>query len=514
MERFLKRHEGRVLGTIAGFDRVLFRGNLSSICHLGGMDRFLSSQRVLYKNFKPFVETISERVKEHAKQLAAAEQRPYIYLASAQESKEERARQIMEQDEITEGLICVLSCLEPCRSFGIRRDPESRRLHLSKSERKCLHLYFYFVDREFGLMHVRLQTWLPLTIQVCLNGREYLARQMEQAGIAFEQQGNCFTRIANFRKAQQLSDQLTTRNWSNFLHALARKVNPWLNPKGALVLRPYYWTIREGEYATDILFADRPALAAVYPSLIDHAIKQFHSEDVLRFLGRRTNCRHQGEVRSSLQRRVEGLRIRHWVEENSIKMYDKAGSVLRVETTINNPKRFRVRRRAKNKAGAVSMKWLPLRKGIADISRRVAVSRAANERYLKALAVVGEPTPSHQLLDKVSQRVERQGRRFRALRPVSPEDSRVFSTILRGEFLIQGIRNADVRQLLYPHSDGNPDQRRKDSARVTRYLTLLQSHELIYRVPKTNYYRTTNYGNEVMSTAIKFRHTNIALLAA
>ena len=74
MERFLKRHEGRVLGTIAGFDRVLFRGNLSSICHLGGMDRFMSSQRILYKDFKPFVEKISERVKEHAKQFAAAAQ--------------------------------------------------------------------------------------------------------------------------------------------------------------------------------------------------------------------------------------------------------------------------------------------------------------------------------------------------------------------------------------------------------------------------------------------------------
>jgi hypothetical protein len=478
------------------------------------MDRFMSSQRVLYKDFKPFVEKISERVKDHAKQLAAEAHRPFIYLASAGVSKEERAREIMEQDQISEGLICVLSCLEPCRSFGIRRDAPSKRLQLIKSERKCLHLYFYFADREFGLMHVRLQTWLPLSIQVCLNGREYLARQMKQAGIGFEQQGNCFTRIADLRRAQQLSDQLTTRNWSKFLQALARKVNPWLDPKGELSLRPYYWTIREGEYATDVLFTDPGALAATYPALIDHAMKQFHSEDVLRFLGRRTNCRHNGEVRTSLQRRIEGLRIRHWVEENSIKMYDKAGSVLRVETTINNPRRFQVRRRKTNKAGVVVMKWLPLRKGIADISRRVAVSRAANERYLEALAVVGEPTPSHQLLDQVSKRVERQGRKFRALRPISPEDSRVFSKVLRGEFLIQGIRNHDLRQHLYPQTNYDPDQRRKDSARVTRYLGLLRSHDLIYRVPKTNYYRVTKQGHEVMSTAVKFRHTSVALLAA
>ena len=514
MKRFVKRHEGRIAGTIAGFDRVLFRGNLSSICHLGGMDRFLSSQKVLYKDFKPFVEKISNRVKEQAKQMAAAQQRPYIYLTSSQGSKEERAREIMERDQIKMGLICILACLEPCWSFGIRRDQQSKRLQLIKTERKCLHLYFYFADREFGLMHVRLQTWLPLTIQVCLNGREYLAKQMTQAGIAYEQQRNCFTHIADFERAQALSDQLTTRNWTSFLQTLARKVNPWLDPRGELVLHPYYWTIREGEYATDILFTDPEALTAVYPALIDHAIKQFHSEDVLRFLGRRNKSQPKGEVRTSLQRRVEGLRIRHWVAENSIKMYDKAGSVLRVETTINKPKRFQVRRRKTNKAGTVVMKWLPLRKGIADISRRVAISRAANERYLEALAVVGEPTPSHKLLDQVSKGVQRKGRKFRPLRPISPEDSRIFSTILRGEFQIQGVRNTDLRQLLYPGTELDRAERRKHSARITRYLSLLQSHQLIYRVPKTNYYRVTKKGNEVMSTAIKFRQTDIALLAA
>lgn len=512
MERFLKRHEGRIVGTIAGFDRVLFRGHLSSICHLGGMDRFLSSQRVLYKDFKPFVEKISNRVKQHAKEFAVAAQRPFIYLPSSQESKEERAQRIMEADQISEGLICVLSCLEPCQSFGIRRDPQRQRLHLIKGERKCLHLYFYFADREFGLMHVRLQTWLPLTIQVCLNGREYLAKQMAQAGINYEQQGNCFTGIADFQKAQQLSDQLTTKNWVSFLQALACKVNPWLDPQGELIFKPYFWTIREAEYATDILFKDQQALTDIYPSLIDHAIKQFHCEDVLRFLGRKRAGK--GEVRTSLQRRVEGLRIRHWVQENSIKMYDKAGSVLRIETTINNPKRFRVRRRKTNKAGTAVMKWLALRKGIADISRRVAVSRAANERYLEALAVVGEPTPSHQLLDKVSKRVVRQSRKFRALRPISPEDSRVFSAMLHGEFLIQGIRNRDLRQYLYPRSHQDANQRRKDSARVSRCLELMKSHNLIYRVPKTNYYRITKQGHEIMSTATKFRATNVALLAA
>ena len=511
MERFMKRHGARIVGSIAGFDRVLFRGNLSSICHLGGMDRFLSSQRILYKDFGMFAQKVTAQLRAHAEQLAAAKGRPLLHLASPKTSKEEQARAIMERDGITEGLICVLSCVEPCRTFTVRGDRASQRLQLRAEERQCLHLYFYFLDREFGLLHVRLQTWLPLTIQVCINGREHLARQMAQAGISYTQADNCFTQLGDPRRAQQLSDQLVARQWKPFLDALARRVNPWLDQGSEIVLRPYYWTMRQGEYATDILFRDPQTLAEIYPALIDHAIKQFHTADVLRFLGRKHRSISSGEVKTDLQRRFEGVRIKHWVQENSIKMYDKQGSVLRIETTINNPKRFRVRRRLENKG---PLKWLPLRKGIADVRRRVEISRAANERYLEALAVVGEPTPSYKLLDRVSLPVKREGRQCRALRPISPEDSTLFAAVLHGEFLIQGVRNKDLRQILYPHQDNNPDQSRKNSGRITRYLTLLKSHKLIYRVPKTNYYRITKQGNEVMTTATKFRETNIALLAA
>jgi hypothetical protein len=511
MERFLKRHGNRIVGSIAGFDRVLFRGNLGAICHLGGFDRFLSSQRILYKDFGMFAQKLTAQLKAHAEQMARASGRPMVHLSSPKTSKEEQARAILEREGITDGLICVLSCVEPCRTFSVRGNRASKRLELRAETRQCLHLYFYFMDREFGLLHVRLQTWLPLTIQVCINGREHLARQLQQHNISYTQADNCFTKIGDLRRAQHLSDQLVMRKWKPFLDALARAVNPWLARRSEIVLRPYYWTMRQGEYATDILFRDCQALADIYPALIDHAIKQFQSADVLRFLGRKHRSISSGEVKTDLQRRFEGVRIKHWVEENSLKMYDKQGSVLRIETTINNPKRFRVRRRGASRG---PLKWLPLRKGIADIRRRVEVSRAANERYLEALAVVGEPTPSYKLLDRVSRPVKCQRRQFRALRPISPEDSKLFSALLHGEFLIQGVRNKDLRALLYPHQENNPAQRRKNSGRITRFLALLKSHQLLYRVPKTNYYRTTKRGYEVMTTAIKFRETNIALLAA
>lgn len=512
MERFLKRHEGRIVGTIAGFDRILFRGSLLSLCYQDGIERFLTSQCVLFKDFAAFVEHLTEGLKEHVEKYAQLHGRPLLYVSSAKQSKEELARQLVEQDHVEEGLICILSCVEPCQSYGLRRDREHKELRVVPQERKCLHYYFYFLDKEFGFMHVRLQSWLPLTIQVCLNGREYLARQMDAAGISYEQYDNSFTRVDDLPRAQALLDSLANRQWGPTLNAFARIVNPWLRRTAELCLRPYYWTMRQGEYATDVMFRDQQSLQEIYSTLYLHAIEHFSSDDVLRFLARHNRRNFAGEVHTNLQRRVEGVRVKHWVNENSLKMYDKGGSVLRIETTINNPRRFSVRRRGRLNGKKV-MRWLPLRKGIADIRRRLAISHSANGRYLDALAVVGETRPSHQLLDPVTKRVELNGKRYRPLHPISAEESKLYRAILRGEHQIQGIRNEDLRQHLFQGDGPDQRERRRQSARITRLLRLLRAHNLIYKVVKTNYYRITKKGLDIMSTALKFRDSDIALLA-
>jgi len=513
MKRFVKRHESRIVGMIAGFDRILFRGTLRSICYPEGLNWFLCRQGVLLKDFGKFSLKLSRQVKAHAQAIAEQEGRPFIYVPSAKQSKEKLAQQIMERDGIKEGLICVLECVEPCPSFSVRGDYQTKRLKLVAEIRKCAHFYFYYQHPEFGFMHVRLQSWLPLSIQVCLNGREYLARQMRKAGVGFVKAENCFTQIDNLAKAQQLLDRLLSLKWKRCLDPLARRVNPWLDPKGEVVFWPYYWTIRESEFATDIMFRDRASLAEIYPALVNHAIQGMSCKDVLRFLGRRTNCRFNGEVTVNLRERLEGVRVKHWVEQNSIKMYDKVGRVLRIETTINNPEHLRIRRRTTRK-GKTLARWVPMRKSIADTRRRAEISRAANERYLEALAVVGAPKPSCQLFDQVSKPVQRAGRNYRALRPISPEDSQLFQIITRGEFQFQGVRNQDLRNHLYPDLNRDPTCCRRQSSRITRSLRLLREHKLIFKVPKTNYYRLTNQGHQLMATALKFRQTELSLLAA
>jgi len=512
MERFLLRHRDRIVAILSGFDRLLFRGTLRSIAYVEGLDIFLASHRVLYKDFGRFAERVSNQLKAHAEAIAAAAHRPFRYVASSRISKEDLARDILRADPVTDGLICVLSCVEPCQSFTIRRDRATHYLQLIAQERKCLHLYFYYLDRDFGVMHVRLQTWLPCTIQVCVNGREWLARHMTRRGLGYEQADNAFVHLADPERAQAIADRLLDWPWPSFLQRLARQVNPWATAKRTAV-KPYYWSVRQSEYATDVVFCDDPTLARWYPRLLHHAVEHFGAEDVLRFLGRPLPGRFRGEARTELRERVEGRRIKHWIDENSIKMYDKAGRLLRIETTINNPRRFKVRR-ARRRGHQRVVSWLPLRKSIADLRRRAEIARAANARYLDALSVVGEITPSHHLLDPVSQRVTRDGRAYRPLRPISPEDAAVFRVLLHGQYCIQGIRNADLRRQLMRDVDDTPTSRRQASARTSRLLRLLRAHGLVRKVSATRYYRVTLKGHAVMTTALKFRDTDIAVLAA
>src|SRR5215813_459843 len=241
MERFLTRHKDRIVGTITGFDRILFRGTLRCLSHPKGMQVFVNSQHVLLKDYGKFVLRLSHEISEHAKTFAAELSRPYQYLSSSSFSKEQLAREIMQRDEIKQGLVCVFAAVEPCRTISVRPNRASKKLELVTQSRQCKHLYFYFVEREFGLMHMRLQTWLPFSIQVCLNGRRWLGNKLQQAGVSFVQHDNTFTEIGDLNRAQQFMDQLMRRDFASFLETITRVISPlvrhpeWKLPKG------YYW---------------------------------------------------------------------------------------------------------------------------------------------------------------------------------------------------------------------------------------------------------------------------------
>ena len=510
MERFLKQYQSQIVGVLSGPDRVLFRGVLRSISYIQGLEIFLASIRVLHRDFMAYAERVSNNICEHARKFAQDHGRPYEYVASSRASKEEIARQIASRDQIQEGLVCVLGCVEPCSSVGVRRNKRQKRLDLAYQQRRCLHVYFYYIDREFGWMHVRLQTWFPFAIQVCVNGREWLGQKMRRAGMAFQQQDNCFTRIADVGKAQRWMDQWLSRRWAGWLDRWAGRAMPWLTSPDGSKLRGYYWTVRQAEFATDVMFRDTKSLDRIYPTLLRHAMEQFRSPQVLRFLGRRSIVR--GESKTRMDKRREGVCVKHFLQENWIKMYNKQGSVLRIATTINNPRRFKVWRTVTRQGKQVKL-WAALRKGIADFRRRAQICLAANRRYLQALSFAVLAMPAHRTLDPVSKPCTRQGSRYRALRPISPEDSAKLLLLQDGRFAIEGIRNRDL-QAEWPDPAPNDPDGKRTAGRITRWLRLLTAHGLLSKVPRTHCYRLTLQGQAVITCAVRVRNADLQKLAA
>jgi hypothetical protein len=109
--------------------------------------------------------------------------RQVVYLASNQVNKETLARQICAREQISQGPVCVITCVEPCSSFEVYRNRLAKKLELVPRLRKCLFLYHYGIHPRFGFMNARIQTWFPFPTQICLNGREWLARQMDARGL-------------------------------------------------------------------------------------------------------------------------------------------------------------------------------------------------------------------------------------------------------------------------------------------------------------------------------------------
>jgi len=348
-------------------------------------------------------------------------------------------------------------------------------------------------------MHIRLQTWFPFTVQVYMNGHEWLARKMTQVGIGYAQLDNAFVRIDECRRAQRFADRFVNKNFPRILEAFARKVNPLL--KDLLGGMRHYWVTEQAEYATDILFKDRAALKDLYPQLLQHATVCFSAEDVLTFLGRKLHGNFRGEVVNSLHKRWPGARVKHRMKGNWIKMYDKHGCVLRIETVINHPYEFRVRREG-IRHGERVIGWYPMAKGVSNLYRYAEVCSRANRAYLGALSVVDDPAQAYRLLEEVCEPVTKNGRRRRGLNPLRKDDVALFAAALHGEHFIHGFRNREIAAQLNIRYSNDPLERKRQSARVTRLIQLLHAHRLIAKIPRSRRYRLTLRGIALMSAAV------------
>ena len=520
MQKFIAKFGSLIQGVISGADRLVFRGSLRAIQYRSGLMGYLWHKQVLLKGFGKHAQKVTEQIKEASLAEARRQNRPTQYLPSSKTDKKALAEQIAARDEVEEGLICVLSCVEPCLSFDVVPNPGTKQLELKYRLRNCLFLYHYWMHPVFGFMSARIQTWFPFQVQIYLNGREWLAQQMKDEGLKYIRHENCFPWIEDYTRAQTLMDEQLKTDWPGQLNAIAQQLNPQHGEMfaGFAAATEYYWSVCESEWATDIGFRGSTELQRLVPPLVELGMTSVSSADVMKFMGHKVtlkgevNGNFKGEICTDLKRRPEGARVKHRVDKNSVKMYDKAhtrvGSVLRTETTVNDQSVFRVYRSAEGEPDG-EKKWRPMRAGLADLHRRGEVSQQVNERYLDALASVDDSLRLQEILEAIEKRKQWKGRPVRALHPFSAQDGAVLEIISRGEFMISGMSNKQLRDRLFPSPPATAKEAKRRSALISRKLRLLRAHGIIHKVSGRHIYRVSEAGRIVLTAFLIARQASV-----
>jgi hypothetical protein len=505
MKSFLRRFAGVVLGVLSGLDRLVLRGKLCPLYAPEGMNIYLGANKVLRKDFDAHTHRVTQEVLKASWVERAKETKQFRYLGSSTIDKDEVARGFADRHQVREGLVCVLQCVEPCWSFALQSQESAagtNLLTIQGKQRKCSHLYHYFIDRQFGWMYVRLQTWFPFEIQVYLNGREWLSRTMDQERLRYQRGGNKILWVEDWPRAQQLLDAQLRTNWPTVLDSWQAQVHP-LHPGhlGRMPLR-YNWTVYQSEWATDVAFTSRAELERWLP-LWQRQSLNYDSSEVLRFMGRTGRVRGDSPlaVETEWKRFHQGIRLKHWVNSNSLKLYDYL-NVARVETTINDPDFFKVYRASQADPHGPK-DWRVMRRSVADLHRRAAVSQKVNARYLEGMSAVKETRPVKELVAPLCAPASAPGkkadRKVRALNPWSKEDTALLRAIADPKWMVTGIRNRDLVAILYPAPTTDAQERRRRSARVTRLLRLLRGHALLQKVPKTHRYQVSDQARSTIA---------------
>lgn len=515
MSTFEEIHEDRVTGSLAMFDRMIFKGRLTALYKENGAKCFLWSQGVALKDFTGYAKWTTATIADTVRGLAEAAGRPVISFDHVKtrnyaQRKDDLAHAIAERDGIEEGVICVISAVESCMSFQVRKSFKTKTIEMYRRERKCLHHYLYLIDEEFGFMHIRIQGWIPYDCQIYVNGREWLARRLDEAGVSYLRHDNALLKVDDLKLCARLCDEFAHRAWPRVLNAFAKMVNPLLPAIRAATYGGYYWVLDQAEIATDVMFTTRPKLLEIWPDLVHHAALNLGSEDVLGFLGRKLHPSLAKEVVTDTKRRPEGWRVRHRMGPNWVKMYDKV-SVLRVETVINNPREFRILRVVTDDAGRRERRWLPMRKGVSDLWRCYQVGIASNQRYLQALAAAPMKGKGVAALDALCRPKTTRGRRVARFSPLSPTDLSLFKAAMAGEHNISGFRNADLCARLYKRPALDREEAHRRCERVSRLIGKLRGHGLVAKVPRARLYRVTSYGQRVMTAALAMHDNEFPL---
>jgi hypothetical protein len=491
MPLLTERYADKISNVLSCYDRILIQGTLPGLCYAKGMTNYLNFNHIRIFDYPRWAEPLREQIRENAERLATQNGVQIEFLRSHQTRKEEVVEKVLKQRGLQPGLVHILSAMESCQTYKPWHDKQSGKTYLKPDQGKCLHYYFYFIDEEFGLCYLRVPTWCPFRLQFYFNGHNWLAAQLKKKGISFTLRDNAFTEIADWEKAQKLADKLDPARLHRRLDQLADTYCPILEQLGTT----YHWSLVQVEYSTDIVFKHQSDLEAIYQPLIRTVIHAVKPENVATFLGRKLNGNYQDTLDSHFETRIKGTRLKHRMGANAIKVYDKFGRILRIETTTNDVSFFKHYREVEHRDKSRTLKWAPMKRTIYSLVPLQTVMRGANRRYLEFLSALDDTSEGTKRLRKVTETVVEQDRSYKGLNFFATEDQAVLEVLARGEFSIRGFQSKDLRRF-FPKNNGG---------QISRMLKRLRVHGLVKKVGSTYRYYLTKLGRQVILAGLKLK---------
>lgn len=488
----MERHQDKIVGKLECLDRVIITGTLPKVCHAWGMTSVLSELNIRVFDYMAFVKPLCERIRANAEQLAKDAGVEIEYIRKRNFRKEDRVAAILRQRGNHPGLVHVFSALENCNAYKPWHDRSTGRCYLRPDSGKCLHYYFYFLDEQLGLCYLRVPTWCPFRLQFYFNGHNWLARQLEAQGTGYQQVDNALVECDDWDVAQKVADALDPAELHRILDRYAAQCCPVHKDLG----QRYHWSLMQAEYATDIIWRSAEDLQPIFRQLVQTAIHAVQADNVATFLGRKLHALYEGELGSRYETRIEGTRIKHQMgRQAAIKMYDKLGHILRVETTVNDVGFFKHYRRVEHRDGTSSMKQAPVQKTIYSLPVVRGLCQAANRRYLEFLSQIEDPQPRVEEVRKMAEPRREHGRSFPGFNLFREADHKLFLALARGEFSISGLTNRAFRRLL-PGWTG---------PQIGRLLKRCRLHGILRKVGRTYKYYLTKVGRAAIAAALRLR---------
>jgi hypothetical protein len=490
LELLTKRYKDKISGVLSCYDRIVLKGTLPTVCYAQGMTGYLFKNNVQVFDYTKFADPLREKIRANAEQLAAANNISIEFVRNCSARKEDIVRKHFDGKKT--GLVHILSAMEACPSYMPWHDKVSHKSFLKSTQGKCLHYYFYFNDPDIGFGYVRVPTWCPFQLQVYFNGHNLLANELTKQGIAFTMLDNAFDYIADFKKAQEISNSLDVNKLFKKLDWFSGLYCPVYKEFG----QTYHWSIMQQEYATDIVFKKQEDLKPLYEDLIATAIHTVKPANIATFLSQKMHANYEGKTGNNYNIRLEGSRIKHTMGQVSIKMYDKFGKILRIETTVNDVSFFKHYRTVEHRDGTTSQEQAPVKKNIFSLTVLTEIMLAANTRYLAFISAIEDNSVGKKKLHKITTSKMENNRTYKGFNFFDKADQDVLVYLTSGEFNISGFRCKDLKKRFKKYS----------AFKISRILKRLRVIGLIKRIGKTYKYYITTLGNEAIITALKLKN--------